>query len=948
MKNPLLASLLSLCLVPLLIASPSAPEKLADGIIVAKDGTLLKIEVCADDIIRVASSTSRDFFRHASLMTVPRSAATPAWTVLAEGHTTTVRTAKLQVRVDLDTTAVTFLDLQGNTILAEQPGTRLLDLAKVQGETAYHIRQTWAPHADESLYGLGENQLGLLNLKGHDLDLWQHNGTVAVPFLMSSRGYGLLWDNNSYTRFGDLRETAAIPADRLFDADGKPGALTASYFAGAHFEKLTTKRSESKIDIAIPNGVPSFNRAIHADLPAEGECSVRWEGFVSPETSGLHTFETFSNAGITLWIDDKLVMNHWRQGWLPWLEVAQVQLEAGHRHRLKLEWSRDQDSPTMRLRWKTPNADTATSLWSQVGDGIDYYFVYGPQPDHIVAGYRSLTGTAPMMPVWSFGLWQSRQRYNTAQESVDIVSGFRQRGIPFDNIVQDWRYWPEGRWGSHEFDPKRFPDPSGWVKAVHDQHARLMISVWGKFYPGTPNFTAMHDHGFLYERNLKEGTKDWLGEVYTFYDAFNPDARKMLWSQMESQIFRHGIDAWWMDATEADLRPTPTLDGQRDYAHPTALGSGSRVLNAYPLMNSAGIYEGQRAVAPNQRVFNLTRSGFAGIQRYAAAIWSGDSSSTWSAMRKQIPAGLGYSLSGLPYWTMDIGGFSVPGRYGSNDPVLKAAQPDAVEEWRELNTRWFQFGTFVPFLRAHGEYPYREMWEFGGETHPAYAVHLKFDRIRYHLLPYIYSLAGAVTHENGTIMRALVMDFGSDAKARDITDQFLFGPAFLVNPVTTFQARSRSVYLPGTGGWFDFWTGTALAGGQTIEAAAPYDTMPLYIRAGSIIPFGPELQYTQEKPADPITLCVYAGADGAFTLYEDDGLTYGYEQGAFARIPLRWNDATRTLLIGARSGSFPGMQAERTFQIVLVAKNHPVGFSFAPKIDQTVHYRGAAIELKLP
>jgi alpha-D-xyloside xylohydrolase len=359
-------------------------------------------------------------------------------------------------------------------------------------------------------------------------------------------------------------------------------------------------------------------------------------------------------------------------------------------------------------------------------------------------------------------------------------------------------------------------------------------------------------------------------------------------------------------------------------------------------MNSAAIYEGQRATAPDQRVFILTRSGFAGQQRYAAATWSGDSSSTWTSMRKQIPAGLGFSLSGLPYWTMDAGGFSVPARFSAKD-----ARPADVEEWRELNTRWFEFGTFVPLLRAHGEFPYREMWEFGGENSPAYQAQLKHDRLRYRLLPYVYSLAGAVTHENGTIMRALVMDFTDDAKARNISDQYLFGPALLVNPVTTYQARSRSVYLPGTGGWFDFSTGAALKGGQTIEAAAPYDSIPLYVRAGSIIPFGPDLQYTQEKPADPITVYVYAGADGAFTLYEDDGLTYGYEHGASARIPIRWNDATQTLTFGARSGSFPGMLAERTFGIVLVSGKKPVGFFSNPKPDHTVHYHGEATGVHL-
>jgi alpha-D-xyloside xylohydrolase len=375
--------------------------------------------------------------------------------------------------------------------------------------------------------------------------------------------------------------------------------------------------------------------------------------------------------------------------------------------------------------------------------------------------------------------------------------------------------------------------------------------------------------------------------------------------------------------------------------HPTALGTGASVLNAYSLYNSEAIYDGQRSAAPNQRVFILTRSGFAGQQRYAAAIWSGDTSSTWTAMSKQIQAGLGLSISGIPYWTMDVGGFSVPQRFSRQN-----ARPDDVEEWREMNTRWFQFGTFCPLLRTHGESPNREMWFFGGENHPAYQAQLKFDRLRYRLLPYVYSLAGAVTQQAGTIMRPLVLDFRSDSRAREIGDQYMFGPALMVSPVTAYKARSRSVYLP-AGGWYDFWTGAWHPGGETLDAAAPYDSIPLFVKAGSIIPFGPEIQYAQEKPADPITLMVYEGADGSFTLYEDQGLNYDYEKGAFAKIRIRWNQAGGILTIGKREGSFPGVPAERTFDIVSVSKARPVGFAFSPKPERTVHYKGDAVQIPL-
>jgi alpha-D-xyloside xylohydrolase len=924
---------------------PVRLQRLPEGVLVRVGDGFLKLEVCADEVVRVAYAKDQAFFAHKSLAAQPKRCEGAQFEVTEAAGIATLATSKLRVRIDLATGRVAFFDPTGAPVLEEKDGGRTIVAATVQGEDTQHVRQEWLPHADEALYGLGENHLGLVNLKGYDLDLWQHNGTIVIPFLVSSRGWGILWDNTSFTRFGDLRELAPIPPERLFDASGKRGGLTGSYYKGADFKHLVGERVDRSIDIALSSKEKKPNQLIYAGLP-EGPASVRWSGEVEPEVTGDYTFQTFSNNGIKLWVDDRLVINHWRQGWLPWKDVAKVRLEAKRRCKIRLEWSKDQGMETVQLLWKTPSTvSQSTSLWSEVGDGIDYYFVYGPALDKVVAGYRRITGPAPMIPRWALGLWQSRQRYETAKASLDVVDGFRSRGIPFDNIVQDWFYWKEDTWGSHEFDKTRFPDPDGWVQKIHEKHARLMISVWGKFYPGTKNFEAMRSQGFLYGLNLTEGLRDWVGDggyPYTFYDAFNPEAGKLFWSQMEQSLFRKKVDAWWLDAPEPDLLPTPTLDGQRTHMHPTALGSGSRILNAYSLMNSKTVYEGQRSVAPDQRVFILTRSAFAGNQHYGAAVWSGDITSTWTALRQQIPAGLGLSVSGIPYWTMDIGGFSVPARFAAKQPSAEDA-----EEWRELNARWFQFGTFVPLLRVHGEAPKREMWELGGEKHPAYQAELKFDRIRYRLLPYMYSLAGGVTHEGGTIMRPLVMDFRADAKARETTDQYLFGPAFLVSPVTTYKARSRAVYLPSAASWYDFWTGANVTGGQTIDVPAPYDSMPVHVKAGSIIPTGPEIMYTDEKPADPIVLWIYAGADGQFTLYEDDGLTYGYEKGASARIPIRWNEAARTLTIAKREGSFAGMQKERTFEVVLVSKAKPVGFSFAPKADKTVRYDGAPVELKL-
>jgi alpha-D-xyloside xylohydrolase len=763
-------------------------------------------------------------------------------------------------------------------------------------EQTNNVRQEWQPNADESLYGLGQHQQGLFDIKDYDLDFHQYNTEVFIPFLASSRGYGILWDNASFTRFGDLAEPAAIPGV-TYQADG--------------------------------------------NLTGASTGSINLQATIQAPTTGDYVFYAHSSGTIQVDVDGKRVIDHYRQGWLPSGDIARVRLQAGQSYPLRVQWTSDINVNTVSLRWKPPVATRTTSLWSEVGDGIDYYFVYGPQLDSVIAGYRTLTGKATMPPIWSFGFWQSRDRYTSAQESLDVLAGYRMRQIPIDNIVQDWQYWPANGWGSHAFEASRFPDPAAWIKEIHDTyHARLMISVWPKFYSGTANFTALNQAGFLYQPNLTENLRDFLDYPYTYYDAFSADARKLYWSQLQTALFSKGVDAWWADASEPDINedvgPKITaashLETLRNHMTPTALGTGSRVLNAYALHHNRGIYEGQRAAAANQRVFILTRNAFAGQQRFGSVTWSGDVTSTWSGMQKQLSAGLSFALSGMPYWTMDVGGYSVPTRFANGGA-----------EWQELNARWFEFGTFLPVLRVHGQAPKREMWEFGGNTSATYLAEVKFDRLRYRLLPYIYSLAGAVTQSDATIMRPLVMDFRDDPAVRGVFDQFMFGPALLVCPVTTYQARTRSVVLPNAAGWYDFWTGVRSAGGQTLaEAPAPLDQIPLYSRQGSILPFGPELQYTQEKPADPITLYVYTGADASFTLYEDDGLSYDYEQGTFATIPITWHEATSTLSLGARQGSFASMLASRTFQIVRVTPTKPVGFSFTPTPDKTVTYTGAA------
>jgi alpha-D-xyloside xylohydrolase len=898
------------------------------GVLIPLANGFLSVRFLAGQIVKVQFALDRHFFDQQTIIDQGAEASAPPPVDVAE-TSTEIRVASptLVTKISRADGAIQFSTPDGKVVLAEAPGGRTLTPTDDAGKKAFQVRQIWLGDPKEALYGLGQLQIGTVNIKGFDLDLWQHNTNIVVPFLVSSKGYGILWDNTSFTRFGDLSDFVPLPAANLLDASGKPGGLSMRPLDG------------STPAVQTADITPLLEPAAPGRRWRRGT-STRWDGYILAPETGDYQIQTYSDAGIKVWIDGAKVIDHWRQGWLAGIDQVKIPMVAGRRYALRMEWT-DEQGGRCALKWKLPAASDNTSLWSQIADGENYTFVYGSKLDDVVAGYRFLTGRATMAPQWAFGLWQSRQRYVTSQESLDAVKEFRNRQIPFDNIVQDWMYWPMDQWGSHKFDPERFPDPDAWIKQIHGQHAHLMISVWGKFYPGTDNFDAMQSKGYLYQPDLTEKMKDWIGFPYTFYDAFNPGARQLFWSQINQNLFKRGIDAWWMDASEPDLgQGTPTLDVQLRLFDKTAMGSGARMLNGYALMNSMGMYQGQRETAPNQRVFILTRSGFAGMQHYGAAVWSGDITSTWSALKKQIPAGLGISIAGYPYWTTDTGGYTMQRKFSTKTPT-----PQDEDEWRELNARWFEFSTFCPLLRVHGELRPREMWTLG-EGSAAYNAELKFDRLRYRMFPYVYSLAGAVNLHGGSFLRPLVMDFPGDAKGRELTDEYMFGPSLLVAPVTDYQAKSRQVYLP-RAKWYDFWTGRSVRSG-TRNADAPLDSMPLFVRAGSILPFGPELQYIAEKPSDPITLYVYEGSDGAFSLYEDDGLTYNYESGAYTEIPLSWNDRSKTLTIGNRIGHFEGMLTHRTFQIVKVSNRTRVGFSFDPKPVQTVAYDGKEVQVKLP
>ena len=558
-------------------------------------------------------------------------------------------------------------------------------------------------------------------------------------------------------------------------------------------------------------------------------------------------------------------------------------------------------------------------LSSDVADAMDYYFFYGPDFDRLIADYRELTGPAPLFGKWAYGYWQCKNRYDSQQELLTIAQKYRDLHTPLDNIVQDWFWW--NTMGEPVFN-KHYPDPKAMVDALHKNNVHLMISVWPYFRPGSPVYDDMDKRGFFIDRTR---VQSFHPPRMALYDAFNPDARKYYWNLMNDALFKIGADAWWLDTTEPETEGRETnllvvnkVNGGEN---------GARYSNEFPLMTTTAVYQGQRKASDKKRVFILSRSTYAGAQRNAVTAWSGDIDPNWETFRRQIPAGLNYSLSGLPYWTTDIGGFV-------------SANPDD-PAYRELYIRWFQFGTFCPIFRAHGTRTtnQNEIWSYGSD---AQKILVSYDKLRYRLMPYIYSLAWKTTSEGYTIMRPLVMDFREDVRAQNIGDQFLFGPAILVNPVTEPGATSRRLYLPDAK-WYDFWTGATIQGGRTLDALSPIDHMPLFVRAGSILPLGPDIEYSVEKSADPIELRVYRGADGAFTLYEDENDTYNYEQGAYATDPFSWDDAAHILTIGDRTGTFPGMLERRTFHIVFVSENHGVGGALTENADKTVQYSGKKI-----
>ncbi|KQB43205.1 Glycoside hydrolase family 31 [Flavobacterium daejeonense] len=799
-------------------------QKTALGVKTKFQALDVEIQFYSPTIVRILKSPKGIAFKKESLSVIKKPESIK-FTTQQKGNLVSLQSKKLKVTIDVKSGKVSFNSLAGSALLSETASGASFTDFNDAGSKTYNVNQEFKLDQDEAIYGLGQQQRGKLSLRNAKINMVQGNVDDYVPFLVSTKGYGLFWDNYSPTIFEDKPES--------------------------------------------------------------------------------------------------------------------------------------------------------TSFQSEVGDCIDYYFILGDNIDGSIAGMRELTGQAPMFPLWTFGYWQSKERYKSQNELVGVVSKYRELGVPLDGIIQDWQYWGNNYlWNAMEFLNTEFPNPKKMVDDIHNMNAHMIISIWNSFGPQTKQFREMQPKGMLLNFGTwpQSGVESWppnrdYPSGVQPYDPYNPEARNIYWKYLSKGLFSVGIDGWWIDSSEPDhldFKPS-------DFDIKTYLGSFRKVRNAFPLMTVGGVSEHQRAESSDKRIFILTRSAFAGQQRYGANTWSGDVNSSWQSLRNQIPAGLNFSMSAIPYWNTDIGGFFA-GSYkkGWGDGTKNPS-------FQELYVRWMQFGAFTPMMRSHGTDIPREIYNFGKKGDIIYDAIAKTIDLRYSLLPYIYSASWDVTKQQSTMMRALVMDF-NDKKVVNMNNEYLFGKSILVAPVvhaqytpetivksneetgwnknedtnsakiqeTTFaQVKSTKVYLPKGTSWYDFWTNEKINGGQEITKATTIDEIPLYIKSGSIIPFGPQVQYATEKKWDNLEIRVYPGADGEFTLYEDENDNYNYEKGAYSTITFKWNDKTQALMIGKRRGSFNGMLKNRKFNIVIVTDGKQFRENPTTNFNKTLSYDGKEKIVKL-
>ena len=959
---------------------------------------VIRLEVMNGNIIRVRA-TSKDVLpqKPASLMIVPQTVPPRgSYSITENDDEVIVKAANVKAVVKKEDGQIKFYDAKGKELLEEAENSKQFKDFTVP-EREYGIKggapiteemkhgltwqMTFDSPEDEAFYGLGQHQSEEFNMKGKNEDLFQYNTKVSIPFVLSNKNYGLLWDSYSYCRFGNHEEYLQLNrAFKLYDKQGREGHLTGTYVD--RFGKKLVRDEDSiyyeygtpeKSAIAVKTdngGIKNFPKEINLM-----GANVTYEGFIEPECCGqckgkgkkqLYQFILYYSGYVTVYIDgEEVVPERWRTAWNPNTYKFSKELTKGKRAQVRIEWRPDGGEAYCGLRVSKPRSKDEReqlTIWSEMAKDMDYYFIAGQNFDEVISGYRTLTGKASLYPKWVLGFWQSRERYKTSGEIEENLAEFRKRHIPIDNIVQDWNYWPEDQWGSHKFETSRYPNPQAMLDSVHAMHGRFMISVWPKFYVNTDNYKELNAKGWMYNQSPTDDIHDWVGPGYKngFYDAYDPDARKMFWRQMDENLYTKynkngvaGVDAWWMDASEPNVRDCTPMWYRKALSGPTALGTSTEYFNAYSTVNADAIYNGQRSVykgKPNEpRVFLLTRSGFAGEQRFSTATWSGDIGTRWEDMRAQMTAGLNYSMSGIPFWGMDQGGFCVENRYVAAQQIFDrtGVENEDLKEWRELQARWNQFGAFIPLFRSHGQWPLREIWNIAPDNHPAYQSFVYYDKLRYRLMPYLYSMAGWAHFNDYTLMRALVMDFNGDKNVENIGNQWMFGPALMACPVGYYKARNRSVYFPEQCGWYNLYTGEYIAGGQRLIVDAPYEQIPVFVREGAIIPFGPEMEWSDEKPAELINLYIYAGQNGCFQLYEDEGTNYNYEKGKYATIDITYDDAAKTVSFGARKGKFDGMLKDRRFNIVLISKDAPKALNLDNPEGKMVQYNGKALSVQL-
>jgi len=830
-------------------------ERNSSGITLHSDGGALRIDVCSDRIIHVIASPTPKI----SPVIVPaviHPCQDNNFKVVSDKSTVTIHTAALEISIDRGTGALRFLSPDGISVLSEPgDGGRTLTPITIDGSRTFHVQQAFMSPQDEALYGLGQHQEGFFNLRGIPLRLQQANTNISIPVLLSTKGYGLIWNNASLTDFNAADQPIQL------DAAGK-GSFHSGQSGEYGFLLGGNERGRLRLSVGDETVIDLHNMWV-------------------PDTAG---------AKINLRADSDY----------------QISAQTGGNTQLFVR----------------PPSDT-TEFRSEAGGAVDYYFLYGPELDRVVQEYREMTGPAPLLPRWAYGFWQCRERYSSQQQILDTAAEFRKRQIPVDVIVQDWQYWGKYGWNAMRFDESEYPDPAKLMSDLHRQNFHMVISVWAKFGIETEVDHELAKAHLLLTSDAKTGEPGEAKEKENWVDLFNLKAQKAYWSDIDRNLFSAGLDGWWLDASEPEGDPLKNDE--------TYLGPGVLVRNAFPLFETSAVFNGQRATTESKRVVILSRSAFTGQQRNSSISWSGDISGNWETLHRQIPAGLSFSMSGLPYWTTDIGGFfRPPDQYTSAD-------------YHELLIRWFQFGAFCPIFRVHGYRSETEMWKYGPGVEKALT---QIDGLRYRLLPYIYSEAWGVTNRGETLMQGLPLVYPNDTAVRDVTDEFLFGNSMLVSPVTQKGATTRNVVLPAGNDWVDFWTGQRQRGGQTIAVHAPLDRIPILVKAGSIVPMGPAVQSAAE-PEEPLEIRIYGGSDADFQLYDDSGDGYAYEHGARATVHLHWNDNQKTLLIGDRSGAFPGMLAKRNFRIVFVKQDHGVGAEPDPDADRSVTYVGRKVSINL-